>query len=56
MTNLRAMSFLESLQTLASLAPVALSIAPYIAAFGTQHKDGPLLDEVRRRFRLAKPL
>lgn len=53
-SNLREMSFLESLQTLASLAPVALSIAPYIAAFGTQHKDGPLLDEVRRRFRLEE--
>jgi glycosyltransferase involved in cell wall biosynthesis len=50
--NLRDMSFLESLQTLASLAPVALSIAPYIAAFGTQHKDEALLDEVRDRFGL----
>lgn len=54
MRNLRDMSFLESLQTLASLAPVALSVAPYIAAFGTQHKDVPLLDDVRRRFRLEE--
>lgn len=50
--NLQEMSFLESLQALASLAPVALSVAPYIAAFATQHKDGPMLDEVRRRFGL----
>jgi glycosyltransferase involved in cell wall biosynthesis len=50
--HMRDMSFLESLQTLASLAPVALSIAPYVAAFGTQHKDGVLLDEVRGRFGL----
>ena len=30
---------MESLQTIASLAPVALSMAPYMAAFNTQHKD-----------------
>ena len=30
---------MESLQTIASLAPVALSMAPYLAAFNTQHKD-----------------
>ena len=30
---------MESLQTVASLAPVALSMAPYMAAFNTQHKD-----------------
>jgi glycosyltransferase involved in cell wall biosynthesis len=30
---------MESLQTVASLAPVGLSMAPYLAAFGTQHKD-----------------
>ena len=30
---------MESLQTIASLAPVALSMAPYLAAFSTQHKD-----------------
>ena len=30
---------MESLQTVASLAPVALSMAPYLAAFSTQHKD-----------------
>ena len=51
--HLREMSFLESLQTLASLAPVALSVAPYVAAFGTQHKDRALLDQVRMRFGLA---
>jgi glycosyltransferase involved in cell wall biosynthesis len=30
---------MESLQTVASLAPVGLSMAPYLAAFSTQHKD-----------------
>jgi glycosyltransferase involved in cell wall biosynthesis len=30
---------MESLQTVASLAPVAMSMAPYLAAFSTQHKD-----------------
>jgi len=29
----------ESLQTLASLAPVAVGFAPYLAAFSAQHKD-----------------
>ena len=34
---------MESLQTVASLAPVAMSMAPYLAAFSTQHKDEPFL-------------
>lgn len=36
----------DSLQTIASLGPVALSIAPYLAAFKTQHKDVAFLDDV----------
>ena len=39
---------LESLQTLASLGPAALSIAPYLAAFSTQHKDNHFLDVVEK--------
>ena len=34
---------MESLQTIASLGPVALSMAPYLAAFSTQHKDESFL-------------
>ena len=36
----------ESLQTASSLAPLALCIAPYAAAFQTQHKDRQLLAAV----------
>ena len=43
-------SLSESLQSLASLGPVALSITPYLAAFRTQHKDDALLDTISRRF------
>ncbi|MBN2705315.1 MAG: hypothetical protein JXR89_02615 [Deltaproteobacteria bacterium] len=32
-------NFLEALQTVTALGPVALAIAPYLAAFATQHKD-----------------
>jgi glycosyltransferase involved in cell wall biosynthesis len=53
--RVRAGSFLESLQTLASLGPVALSMAPYLTAFRTQHKDDPLLAQVSRRFKLPSP-
>lgn len=48
--HMRHLSLLESLQTLASLAPVGLSIAPYIAAFATQHKDNRVLNAVIDRF------
>ncbi|MBX7167655.1 MAG: glycosyltransferase [Pirellulales bacterium] len=41
---------MESLQTLSSLAPVALSIAPYLTAFHTQHKDERFLQAVARSF------
>lgn len=44
---------IESLQTLSSLAPVALAIAPYLAAFRTQHKDERFLQAVANRFDAA---
>jgi glycosyltransferase involved in cell wall biosynthesis len=47
---------LESLQTVASLAPVALSVAPYLAAFSTQHKDEPFLRAVAGHFPAATHL
>ncbi|MEX1225112.1 MAG: glycosyltransferase [Pirellulales bacterium] len=47
---------IESLQTLASLGPVALSIAPYLAAFATQHKDERLLKAVASHFTTTRHL
>ena len=44
---------MESLQTVASLGPVALSMAPYLAAFSTQHKDEPFLRAVAAHFPAA---
>ncbi len=41
---------MESVQTVASLGPVALSVAPYLAAFSTQHKDEDFIQEVARHF------
>jgi hypothetical protein len=49
----RAGDLVESLQTIASLGPVALSIAPYLASFATQHKDEHFMQEVARRFERA---
>lgn len=40
----------DSLQTVASLGPVALSMAPYLAAFRTQHKDERFLQAVAGYF------
>ena len=45
--------FMESLQTVASLGPVALSMAPYFAAFSTQHKDQDFLRAVASHFPAA---
>lgn len=47
---------IESLQTLSSLGPVALAIAPYLAAFRTQHKDEKFLQAVAGRFDAARHL
>ncbi len=47
---------IESLQTLASLGPVALSVTPYLAAFATQHKDERLLKAVASRFTTTRHL
>lgn len=47
---------MESLQTVASLAPVALSMAPYLAAFGTQHKDERFHKAVAAHFPAAAHL
>jgi glycosyltransferase involved in cell wall biosynthesis len=47
---------MESLQTVASLAPVALSMAPYLAAFSTQHKDERFHKAVAAHFPAASHL
>ncbi len=46
---------LESLQTVAALGPVALSMAPYLAAFGAQHKDEDFLNAVAAHFAPIAP-
>lgn len=56
MRDLQKGHFLESLQAMASLAPMAMSIAPYIAAFRTQHKDEAMLQGVARHFESAHNL
>jgi len=41
---------IESIQSFASLGPVALGIAPYLTAFSVQHKDEPFLRAVALNF------
>ncbi|MCA8959786.1 MAG: glycosyltransferase [Planctomycetes bacterium] len=48
--KLRRGQLIDSLQTFASLGPVALAIAPYLAAFKTQHKDERFLQQVAQHF------
>jgi hypothetical protein len=43
-------NFIDSLQSMASLAPISLSIAPYIGSFATQHKDESFIQNVARHF------
>lgn len=47
---------IDSIQTLAALAPVALSIAPYLGAFSTQHKDEAFHRAVAAYFPAARHL
>lgn len=54
--HLKNASLLESLQTVSSLGPLALSITPYLTAFRTQHKDEELLRQFIERFRISDPL
>jgi glycosyltransferase involved in cell wall biosynthesis len=48
--HVREGHLVDSLQTVASLAPVALSFAPYLAAFSNQHKDEAFLQAVATHF------
>jgi len=54
--HIREGHLVDSLQTIASLAPVALSFAPYLAAFSNQHKDEPFLQAVATHFPAAAHL
>jgi glycosyltransferase involved in cell wall biosynthesis len=54
--HLRQGQLIDSLQTIAALGPVALSFAPFLAAFGAQHKDSPFLREVAGHFPASQPL
>lgn len=47
---------IESLQSLSSLGPVMLGIAPYFTAFSTQHKDEKFLRSVTVHFRGVETL
>ncbi|MEA1923110.1 MAG: hypothetical protein U9N63_10680 [Pseudomonadota bacterium] len=44
--HLRHGNLFDALQTITALGPVALAIAPYLAAFSTQHKDDLFLKEL----------
>lgn len=47
---------LDCIETLAALGPVALGIAPYLAAFHALHKDAPLMEALAERFGLSEVL
>jgi glycosyltransferase involved in cell wall biosynthesis/predicted metal-dependent phosphoesterase TrpH len=57
--SLRRGEIVESIQSAAALGPLALSVAPYWAAFTAQHKDESFLQAVARQFpatqHLAQP-
>lgn len=54
--HLREGRWLDSLQTAVSLGPVALGIAPYLAAFAAQHRDDPFLRSVAGHFEATSAL
>lgn len=53
--NARRGRLMEGLAAAAQLAPLALSVAPYLVAVHQLHKDADLLDAAARRF-LGRPL
>lgn len=48
--QLREGGLIGSIQSVASLMPVVLGVAPYLTAFSVQHKDEAFLREVASRF------
>jgi hypothetical protein len=54
--RVRRGELLDSLQTIAALGPVALSFAPYLAAFSTQHKDEAFHRQLAAHFPSARHL
>ena len=48
--SLRNANLTEAVQSLSSVGPVAMAIMPYLAAFGTQHKDERFLQQVADHF------
>ena len=56
MDGARQGRFIDSLQTLASFGPVAMSVAPYLAAIQTQHKDERFIQAVADRFEASRHL
>lgn len=52
-THARKGELMESLEALAAMGPLALSIAPYIATFATQHKDEAFLQALARHWPAA---
>jgi glycosyltransferase involved in cell wall biosynthesis/predicted metal-dependent phosphoesterase TrpH len=52
--SLREGAVAESLQNIAALGTVALGVTPYLASFGTQHKDEAFFRTVAARFPAAR--
>lgn len=50
LSNISEGRLMDGLQSMASLSTVLLGIAPYLTAFGVQHKDERFLQELARRF------
>jgi glycosyltransferase involved in cell wall biosynthesis len=46
----------EALQSLFSIAPIAMGVAPYLTAFGAQHKDEEIVSEIAGRFEASRHL
>lgn len=46
----------DALQSLFSIAPIAMGVAPYLTAFGAQHKDEQIVRAVAERFEASRHL
>jgi glycosyltransferase involved in cell wall biosynthesis len=52
--HVQAGRVVEAVQSVSALGPILLGVAPYITAFGAQHKDEATLREIEERFPSAR--
>ncbi len=56
LNKVRSGNLIKSIEALAALGPVAIAIAPYLAAFATQHKDERFMQRIAAHFPVTRAM